>query len=88
MNRRNRFWTLTFIMLVLALVSMVFLNIIVSRSPIRIDATATGDHELSPRTQQFLKNLPADFSVLIWANFNEVDADAKQNVVDVEDVTR
>ncbi len=83
MNHRNRFWTLTFVMLILALVSIVFLNVIVSRSPVRIDATATGEHELSPRTQQLLKNLPADFSVLIWANFNQVDTVAKQNVVDV-----
>ncbi len=83
MNNRNRFWTLTFVMLLLALISLVFLNIIVSRSPVRFDRTATGEHELSPRTQQLLKNLPADFSVLIWANFSQVDTAAKQNVVDV-----
>lgn len=83
MNNRNRFWTLTFVMLVLALLSIVFLNIISSRSPVRIDATATGEHELSPRTQQLLGSLPADFSILIWANFSQVDTVAKQNVVDV-----
>lgn len=83
--RRARFASMAAILLITLTASVVLLNVLAARASIRADVTATGRHQLSPRTLRVLESLPADFRVVIAAPMRSLDADALARVRDVLD---
>lgn len=72
--------------LLLAVSAVCVLAIILSdRYPWRLDATATREHQLSPRTQQLLGNLAGDYELVVAANFSTLEPASARRTQDVLD---
>jgi hypothetical protein len=85
---RLRFAAMTAVLLVAATASVVIANLIASRTAIRMDVTATREHQLSPRTMSLLAGVEAPYEVVIAAPLRDprsVDPRALPRVADVLD---
>lgn len=60
-------------------------NVLSSRFHARIDVTATGEHELSPRTLKLLDSLTHRYRVVLAGEFESIDPRARERVSDVLD---
>lgn len=65
MARRARVLACAVVFLVSITASLVLLNLIAGRLNQRLDVTALGEHELSPRTERVLETLPGEFEVVL-----------------------
>lgn len=82
-SRRWRFALMTGVMLLCVGGSGVLANVLSTRFLTRVDVTATGEHRLSPRTVKLLDSLAEPYRVVIAANFSQIDARARERVLDV-----
>lgn len=81
--RRARFASMAGVLFLAVSASLILLNILASRAPIRADVTATGEHKLSPRTIRVLQSLAGDCRIVIAAPFKSIDRAALERVRDV-----
>lgn len=87
-GRRLRFGLLTCVLLVAATASLVVANVLAARYSVRLDATSTREHRLSPRSSELLARLRGDYEVVIAAPLRDqrtIDAPALDRVRDVLD---
>lgn len=81
--RRARFASMAGVLFLAVSASLILLNILASRAPVRADVTATGEHKLSPRTIRVLQSLAGDCRIVIAAPFKSTDRAALERVRDV-----
>lgn len=85
---RARFMVMTAILVIAATASLLIANLIGSRLSVRIDVTATGEHQLSPRTLALLSGIQSPYEVVIAAPLRDpkvVEPRALQRIADVLD---
>lgn len=83
--RRFRYAIQAFALLFAATAVCVFAVILGDRFPMRLDATATREHQLSPRTVDLLKSLQGEYELVVAANFSTLDKTAAGRTQDVLD---
>lgn len=83
--RRFRYAIQAFALLFAATAVCVFAVILGDRFPKRFDATATREHQLSPRTVELLKSLQGEYELVVAANFSTLDQTAARRTQDVLD---
>lgn len=83
--RRFRFGLQSLVLLLSVSASAVFIGLIGARFPYRIDATASREHRLSPRTQALLDQLEGTYEIVVAASRSSVDRRAYQRTRDVLD---
>jgi len=83
--RRLRFGALTLVILVAVIASATILNVLASRLNRRFDVTATGEHQLAPRSLALLGALNEPHEVIIAADVSSLPARARQDARDVLD---
>jgi hypothetical protein len=85
-GRRARVGTMTAILVLAATVSLVIVNALVARVPMRWDVTSTGEHQISPRTAAVLSKLKEPHEVVIVGPLSDrtaIDGQARTRVEDV-----
>ncbi|MDX2117412.1 MAG: hypothetical protein SFY96_04435 [Planctomycetota bacterium] len=75
-------------LVIAALLVAVFANILAARHLPRLDVTATGEHQLSPRTRSLLSTLTGEHRIVIATDFSRVDPRARRDAGDVIDEFR
>jgi hypothetical protein len=83
--RRTRFALQTVALVFAVTACCAFAGILADRFPKRFDATATREHQLSPRTQTLLGSLKDDYELVVAANFSTLDQQAARRTQDVLD---
>ncbi len=86
----RRFSAAGWALLALAAVTAIVLvaNVIAGRVGARFDVTATGEHELSPRTLAVLSGLDGPYRVVVAGDLRGADPRARERVFDVLDQFR
>ncbi|MGE3107587.1 MAG: hypothetical protein AB7G11_01260 [Phycisphaerales bacterium] len=84
-GRRVRFGLKSLVLLASVTASCLFIGLIASRYPVRLDATATREHLLSPRTLSTLGGLDGPYEIIVAANRSTVDQRAYERTRDVLD---
>lgn len=90
-RRRIRFGAMTLVLVVAAVASLVLVNVLAKRFAVRLDVTATREHQLSPRSKMLISKLKGDFEIVIAAPLKDpraVDRRALARLVDVLDQFR
>ncbi|MFM9996315.1 MAG: hypothetical protein ACKVU4_11005 [Phycisphaerales bacterium] len=85
---RWRFGFTSAVLVIAATVSMVVLNLLAERYPLRADVTATREQRLSPRTEKLLDSLTSPYEIVIAADWRSLDPRAGRRVKDVLDLFR
>ncbi|MBL9032974.1 MAG: hypothetical protein JNM80_14855 [Phycisphaerae bacterium] len=90
-RRRLRFGTLSLVLLGSTLASVVLLNVLATRYSIRLDATSTREHHLSPRTRALLARVGDGYEIVLAAPLKDrraVDPRSLARLADVLDLFR
>jgi len=66
-----------------ALLVVVFANVLAARHLPRLDVTATGEHQLSPRTRSLIAGLMGEHRIVVAVDFSRVDPRARRDAGDV-----
>src|SRR3954451_24938947 len=85
-QRRWRVGAMTLVLLLAATVSLVIVNLLAARYPVRWDVTLTGEHRLSPRTAAVLAKLRAPHEIVVAGPLRDraaIDPLARQRTEDV-----
>lgn len=83
---RVRFAATSAVLALATLVSVVLLNALAERFPVRADVTATREQGLSPRTAKLLGGLTGDYEIVVAADWRMIDRRASRRVRDVLDL--
>lgn len=86
--RRFRAGSLALVALLAVTITVVLVNILATRFPQRFDVTATGEHQLSPRTTNLLATLKNPYRVILAGDLARIDPRARERVTDVLDQFR
>lgn len=86
--RRLRAGTLALVALLAVTVCVALANVLATRFPKRFDVTATGEHQLSPRTLKLLSSLKSPYRVILAGDLAQIDGRARERVTDVLDQVR
>lgn len=89
-RRRAKFGALTILLLAAVTVSVVIVNMLGSRFAMRVDVTATGEHQLAPRTLRLLSRIDAntnegEYEIVLAGDLRGLDGRAVDRVRDVLD---
>ena len=84
-SRRVKFAVRSVVIGVSVTLICLFAGVIAARLPMRIDATATREHMLSPRTQGLLKGLKDPYEIVVAVNGAAIDAGGARRTQDVLD---
>jgi hypothetical protein len=84
-SRRLRALLATSVLVAAAGASVVVANVLATRTAVRYDVTATGEHRLSPRAAGLLAGLSGEYRVVVVAERRAVDAASMQRALDVLD---
>ncbi len=85
-QRRVRFGVLTAVLLVAATASLVVANVLAGRFSVRLDATSTREHRLSPRSADLMGRLRGEYEVVIAAPLRDRRTIDQQSLDRVRDV--
>jgi hypothetical protein len=83
--RKSSLLGLTLAFLVAFTACVGFANILAQRFSPKIDLTAAGEHELSPRTKALLQRLEPSYQIVIATRFDESNRRARRRLADVLD---
>lgn len=83
---RTRFAAASGVLVLATIVSVVAINALAERFPVRVDVTATREQELSPRTAKLLGGLAGNYEIVVAADWRLIDRRAAQRVRDVLDL--
>lgn len=83
--RRTRYGVQTFAFLFAVTACCALAAVLGDRFPKRFDATATREHELSPRTRDLLSSLSGEYELVVAANFSGLDPTSARRTQDVLD---
>ncbi len=84
-GRRARYVFQTFALLLAATAVCTLAILLSDRFPYRLDATATREHQLSPRSLELLGSLSGDYELVVAANFATLDPASVRRTQDVLD---
>ncbi len=82
-SRRVRSASIALLGLISVVVCLVLVNVLASKFSGRLDVTATGEHELAPRTRGLLESLQGAYSVALAGDLSTVDRGQLERVRDV-----
>lgn len=83
--RRWTAWIATGTVIAAALLAVVLANLTAVQAPARFDLTSTGQHRLSPRTEQLLDHLGGRYEIVLAVDRSTVDRPSFDAVVDLLD---
>jgi hypothetical protein len=85
-QRRWRVGVMTLVLVLAATVSLVIVNLLAARMPVRWDVTLTGEHRLSPRTGAVLARVKERHEIVVAGPLSDrasIDPQARQRTQDV-----
>jgi ABC-2 type transport system permease protein len=82
-RRILRFGGFSFALLAATLLSAVLATTLADRFARRFDATRTGEHQLTPRTAELVKDLKTDAEIIIAADWLAMDRRSREDLSDV-----
>jgi ABC-2 type transport system permease protein len=83
LKRAARFGGVSVVLLVATLVSAILATTLADRFATRLDATRTGEHRLTARTSEVLRDLGTDTEIIIAADWLAMDRRVREDLSDV-----